>query len=334
MICWLALLRALLRGAPTGTRRSDVFSFQTTAFDHAHLLVRAFYAGNLLWAGLRLEERARWFSHEAAYLLWPLSWLDGGEVSSLATNIYVFNAITATIAVIFCAYSPARWLAFAGALAAGAFENSFGRICHYGHTWVWVCFFFAFLPSGLPATFFSSRVLRQRYLQIFWSTQFALLFFYSMAGWLKLVSVPVQYLRGEVTAIGSEALARHVANAAMQSGPVPMFANWFIDNTAVSWAFFLGAIYLEAVAVLIAFRPDLHRWWGIGLMLLHFGIGMVMEIWFVPPLFILALLFVFSPFDRGTATWREKVLQLPGIEVLAYMWQQFRPAPSVVAHGA
>jgi hypothetical protein len=156
-------------------------------------------------------------------------------------------------------------------------------------------------------------------LQIFWTTQFALLFFYSMSGWLKLVSVPAQLRLGEVCALAPEALARHVANRIMQTNSQPMFGQLLIDQPMFSWLLYLGALYLEAFAILAAFRPALHRLWGGGLILLHLGIGLGMDIWFIPPIFLLAILFVNSPFHNRGATWRDMLFQLPGMELPRYI---------------
>lgn len=90
----------------------------------------------------------------------------------------------------------------------------------------------------------------------------------------------------------------------------------------MSWPLYLGALYLEAFAVLIAFRPALHRLWGGGLVLLHLGIGLGMEIWFVPPMFLLALLLLSSPCCRQETTWREMFWQLPGPDLLNYVWRR------------
>jgi hypothetical protein len=128
--------------------------------------------------------------------------------------------------------------------------------------------------------------------------------------------VPVQWIQGEVCSLAPEALARHIANRALLTQSQPFLADWMIDQTWLSWPMYLGALYLEAFAVLIAFRPALHRLWGSGLILLHLGIGMAMEIWFVPPMFLLALLFVNSPFQGETATWRTMIWQLPGLDLV------------------
>ena len=333
---WLHYLRQLLSGGESGRPCAAVFHRQSAAFQQAQLLVRFFYAANLFWAAIRLEERARWDVYEALHPLWPLFWADGADVNVFATYIFTFNTVVAFVAVMFPASGTARILAFAGVLLAGALENSFGRICHYGHAWVWVTLFFAFLPAGTPRQLATSRILRQRFLQMFWAAQFAILFFYSMAGWLKLVTVPVQLPRGEVCAVAPEALARHIANCLLQTNPqplletrpLPLLAEWLVNHVWIGWPLFLGAIYLEAFSVLIAFRPALHRWWGDGLILLHLGIGLGMDIWFVPAMFLLALLLVNSPFHREETPWRQLIWQLPGLDLLHYLWQRFRPIQS------
>jgi hypothetical protein len=137
-----------------------------------------------------------------------------------------------------------------------------------------------------------------------------------MSGWLKLVTVPVQLLRHEVCALAPEALARHVANLVLQNNSQPLLADWLVNHPLMSWPLYLGALYLEAFAVLVAFRPALHRVWGGGLILFHLGIGAGMNIWFTPPLFLLALLFLNSPFHQPQTTWRQVLWQLPGTELL------------------
>jgi hypothetical protein len=321
MIRLTARIRRLLGGADRSRPHSDLFSNQSRACERAMLLVQVFYAANLFLAGWRLAERARWDVYDSLYPLWPLFWADAGDVRGTASTVFTANALVAALAVIFPTSGVARWLAFAGVLLAGAFENSFGRIGHGGHAWVWVALVFAFLPSASAQQLTASRQVRQRYLQTFWAAQFVVLFFYSMSGWLKLVTVPIQMFHGEVSALAPEALARHIANRVLQTGSQPPLANLMVDHLAISWPLYLGALYLEAFALLAAFRPALHRFWGTSLVLLHLGIGLAMEIWFVPPMFLLCLLFVQSPFQREGTTWQEVVWQLPGLNVVNYVSQ-------------
>jgi hypothetical protein len=333
----LRTLRWLLGGCRFNRPPAGVFKAQSRAFTHALLLVRVFYAANLLAAGWRLAEREPWNVYESMYPLWPLFWADGMKVETVAIGVFAANAVFAALAAIVPTSALARWLAFAGAFAVGAFVNSFGRVGHAEHAWVWVSFFFAFLPAGSAERMAASRAARQRFLLVFWAAQFAMLFFYSMSGWLKLVAVPIQWHRGEVCSLGCEALARHIANRALLTKSHPPLADWMIDHLWLSWPLFLGAIYLEAFAVLAAFRPALHRIWGAGLVLLHLGIGLAMEIWFVPPMFLLALLLVNSPFHGEQVAWREAIWQLPGLELVRHALEPARtlaPASLTPEYGA
>lgn len=313
---FLRPLRVLLCGGVQRRPGEALFSAQSRACERALVLVRLFYTANLFLAGWRLVERAPLNAFGAFDPLWPLFWADGRDVQSVVLGVFTANAIVAAIAAIVPADGVVRWLAFFGALAAGALENSFGSIGHAGHAWVWIMFFLALLPSGGPDRIMASRVVRQRYLQIFWTSQFAVLMFYSMSGCLKLASVPAQWSRGEVCAVGPEALARHIANRVLQTQSEPLLAEWLIDNISISWVLFLGTLYLESASVLVAFRPALHRVWGSAISLLHLGIGLSMEIWFVPPILALSILLVGSPFHSEGTTWRQMFWQLPGMELV------------------
>lgn len=294
-------------------------TIQRTAFARAFLLVRVFYATNLFWAAWRAAAPTHWDHFAKLQPLWPLFWADGMEVQQVTEIVLLFNLACAIGAAILPTWRLTRGLACVGVLLAVALDNSFGQIGHSGYTWVWVTFFFTWLPSGGEATFQQSRRLRQHYLHVFWAAQFAVLFFYSISGVLKLVPVPLQMLRGEVSSIAPEALARHIANRSLQTNSNPLLAGILIDHVALSWPLYLGAIYLELCSVIVAFRHDLHRLWGSNLILLHVGIGLTMEIWFVPPIFLAALLFVNSPYNTGRVKWRHIVRQLPGIGLIVYL---------------
>ena len=62
-----------------------------------------------------------------------------------------------------------------------------------------------------------------------------------------------------------------------------------VSSRWIGWVLFLAAIYLEAAALLVAFRPAIHRWWGIGLIMLHLGIGLANLINILNPEMIEAL---------------------------------------------
>lgn len=307
-----------MAGSGNASPDTGTFEQQRRSFDRATLLVQMFYAVNLLWACWRLAQPTHWIGFSSLQPLWPLSWASGMEVADVALIVFVLNTGCAALAVFMPNVGVARCLAFGGVLLAGAFDNSFGKIGHSGHAWIWTAFFLMFLPWASSSVLAESRVLRQRFLQVFWTAQFAILFFYSMSGMLKLVPVPIQMLQGEASSIAPEALARHIASRSLQTSSQPLLSNFLIRHLAISWPLYLGALYLEATAVFIAFRPMLHRLWGAALALFHIGIGLSMDIWFVPPVFLATLFLFHSPFQPEQFSWRQAFRQLPA---LGWLWQ-------------
>ena len=319
------LLRALRRSAAghTGPERGgELFARQRAAFDRAVVLVQMFYAANLLWACWRISNIDRWDTFEHLQPLWPLFWADGWDVGHVATLVLLVNVAGAVVGCFWPLQRWARVVAAVGLLLAGALDNSFGRIGHSGHAWLWVAACLIFLPTATNRDFSQSRVLRHRYLQLFWTAQFVVLFFYSMAGVLKLLPVPIQLLQGEACSLSPDALARHVASRSLQTDSNPLLARLLIDHIAISWPLYLGALYLETTAIIAAFRPALHRLWGCSLALLHIGIGLAMDIWFVPPVFLAALLLVNSPLAPLQTDWLTVLRQLPGVALTVRMFSQ------------
>ena len=92
-----------------------------------------------------------------------------------------------------------RVLAFAGLFFYVAFRNSFGKIGHSDHAWVYVSFLFIFLPDGKRGAVASSRAGRQGYLTVFVAAQAMVMLTYSLAGFWKFAEALKQLaLRGEI----------------------------------------------------------------------------------------------------------------------------------------
>ena len=290
---------------------SEVITRQRVTFDRAQRLVRVFYFANVAWA--------IWWSVQ--YIsspppgsfdpLWPLAWASSLNTELIVPLVLIANCLLAVLACGFSRHRVARAAAALGVLQTVALFNSFGHVGHSCHLWVWTSISFVFLPDGTSRQFANSRVDRQIYLQVFWFTQFAILFFYSMAGGLKVVASTIQVWQGEVGGFAPEGLARHIASRLMQTNMEPPLGRFLIENIWLSYPLFLGAIALETTSVFVAFRPSLHRIWGISLILFHMGIGLAMGIWFAPSIVILAVLFLKSPFENFNL--ERTVGQLPGL---------------------
>jgi hypothetical protein len=75
----------------------------------------------------------------------------------------------------------------------------------------------------------------------------------------------------------------------------------------------------------VAFRPRLHRLWGVLLVGLHLATELAMRISFVPSAVVVAVLFVGSPIAPAAVRVNEALLDLPGVFALR---RRLQPAPT------
>jgi len=290
-----------------------IFSRQRDAFRAARIVVGIFYVCNVsfcVFAWKKVLDRVH-AGIEAP--LWPIAWvrwIDPAVAIELILSAYL---ITALAAMFWPHRRLARIAGLMGLLEMVAFLNSLGKINHSYHAFLWSAFLLIFLPDGSDEQFDRSRCRRQRYLNILWSVQFFVLLFYTMAGASKLVSVPRQILAGESSSLSPDALPRHIAHRLLLTDSASYLGPFFIQHTYLSWLLYLGVLYLELFSVFAAFRPVLHRAWGLGLVAMHLGIGITMNIWFFPPVLLDGLLLVNSPFAAPQTTIRGFLAALPVI---------------------
>lgn len=146
---------------------------------------------------------------------------------------------------------------------------------------------------------------------VFSACQGMILLIYSMSGSWKIIAVISQTLQGEVSALAPTALARHVAAKLLSSDATSLLGPWLIENYWVGWPLMLATLYLELFALWVVARPSLHRWFGLGLILLHVSTHLTLNVSFVQNTLWLALFLVFSPFNPDRADCRRSARDLP-----------------------
>ena len=110
-----------------------------------------------------------------------------------------------------------------------------------------------------------------------------------------------------------------------------IFGPILVNNPWVGWPIHLLVIYVEVVAILIIFRPELHRVWGVMLVLFHVGTFLpsrppaaaLLGIPFSRHMIVLALLFLLSPFAPRFELGRALAV-VPGIDWLIALRGLFR----------
>ena len=132
-----------------------------------------------------------------------------------------------------------------------------------------------------------------------------------MSGLWKVYGAITQFLAGEMHALAFDAVALHIAYWLPRWQSPSLLGPFLIEHPWVGWPFFIAIIYLQFFAFWIAFRPNLHQLWGVGLVLFHVGVYVTMGIVFFHPILLLIFLFFDSPFKKPQTSWQEIVSDLP-----------------------
>lgn len=295
------------------------------SLDAAALLVRVFYICAFCIPLAARDGWARWLGADRLELHWPVAWIAWTGIR-LGVPLVIAAALVAPLAA--AALPQHRTTRAAAALALlwfGALWNSLGGgvVSHGLHAWIWVALVFVLLPDGTPDQLRASVGRAHRYRVVFWSAQAAVLLFYSLGGSFKVAGAIFQWANGEVHAFAPDALARHAAFRLLEgSGPV-LLGSAVVSHPRWGWPFFMIALYLEVASIVVAFRPALHRAWGLALIAMHLGVFAALAILFQWQILLVGLLLVGSPFapERGSAIGALRELPLFGD---AYAWLRRR----------
>lgn len=282
-------------------------------------LIRAFYAALLYFGCANFYTSVERYATLALDPLWPLFWIRWVPTMAgihAVLLLFVFGPLLA-------AWNPSsvlfRALAFLGCLQGMALDNSFGKINGHLHLWTMVAFCFLFLPGEKRLKQSEAHLAG---LRLFWGAQSLVLLTYSMSGISKILGMVVQFYRHqEHTFLAPDGLARFIAERLMMTGERSLFGPWLIEHFWIGWPLHMGAVYLETSALLIAFRPSLQRAWALGLMLMHAGIFLTMNVTFATSILLLTLLFAASPLYSAPFFSRQALRDLPWFgPLLATLW--------------
>src|SRR5262245_34737315 len=117
-----------------------------------------------------------------------------------------------------------------------------------------------------------------------------------MSGALKIATGLWQLATGQGGVLTLPAMALHAASSAVRFGADPPLADLAVRALPLGLPIYLAVIGVELLSLPIAFRPRLHRPWGAALVLMHVGIGLTLNLFFLSSVFITGLLLLASPF--------------------------------------
>ena len=250
-----------------------------------------------------LQRLPFWLNGTETRLLWPVSWLTLFPFN-FGCGLIVVLSLSGVAAGAARPHSKwARVAAFLGLLQLAGFDSSFGHIGHQWHTWLAA----TFVLTWLPETDGESREQKECYILVCWGAMLLTLWTYTLAGFWKLVFGLGQVWFGQTSMFHPDALPIHVADQVLKKGK----SGWLTDivmSGASSGVLYVSVVSFEFLSALVAFRPGFHRIWGVGLIGLHMGIFLVMNILFWQAMLLCWVLLVRSPFDPTVTETRNDFL--------------------------
>lgn len=281
------------------------------AFEKAKTIVQFFYYSqiplafiNFLKLGAGDPQRSGFFP------IWPMSWVGSLPYPDVARIVFLFYIIAGFVAALFWSRRFAKILVFIAIFQIHALDSSFGYINHFFYLWLYVSFLFVFLPDTQIGKKVSTEVAK-KFLFVYWAAQAVILLTYSFSGLWKIFWGIVAVINGQVGSFSVYALSTHIAKTTIMEGRSYYFSNFLINNPIFSWFLFLGTLYIEIFALFAAFKPNLHKAWGVVLISMHVGILLAMGIPFFESVVILCILMLNSPFVKENISFRDILRDLP-----------------------
>lgn len=316
---WItARILGYLRTGPT-RGIAETIRVQELAFDRGLLVIRAFYAISFVWMVHSMGSWVGLRDIEILEPLWPAWWLDSQNPRGGVT-IIVYGYLLASIVGLCFPRSRLARLSYVVFLAQYlAVTMAFGKINHNFHGWLWTAAIFVLLPTVRGFRRSDSHA-RHQTLSVIWTAQLVILFFYTLTGLWKLGYSLKALTTEQISGFEIDGFSLILADRLMRTNQRTLIGEWLVHHPVPGWLLYNGTMYLETASILVAFRPRLHRLWGIGLVAFHLGTQLAMGFTFLQNLALLGLLFVCSPFAPDDVDLRGIVTDLPGVHILTNWW--------------
>ncbi|AUC80795.1 hypothetical protein [Lacinutrix sp. Bg11-31] len=243
--------------------------------------------------------------------IWAMVIFQGLDPSML---VFVFQSIS--IIILFLIFfipknHTLRILFFIFFFLIIALDSSFGKISHGFHFSLLLAFFFALIPSEKVSNYKIKSIL------MFATAQFCLLMAYSLTGFWKLFWGVIQLFKEDVSLFSPLALRNMLIHQFEVAGPT-VIGLWVMEHYALCYLFYLIAVSIELFALLIFFKANMHKIWGVLILSLHIGIELIVGVSSHAIFYTVCLLLVASPFAKQT-NFKETLLCLPVISQLRWL---------------
>jgi len=296
----------------------EFVAFQRRAYERAMVILRVFYGISVVWALDATSSSALEYSRlERAKPLWPARvWFDHVSVHNGVGIIFGGYVVASILALVLPEQRLARFAYSFMLLQYMAFVNSFGKINHSMHAWLFTSAIFILLPSGRWRQR-ATLATRRYFLTVVWCAQLVVLFTYSMTGIWKVVIALRDTATGHVSGFNFSGFSYIVAARLEGVSSETVLGNFFVRHELIGWALFVGTMIVETTSIIVAFRPRLHRAWGVLLIIFHVGTNLVLGFTFTQNIVLVTLILVCSPLAPEHIDFKEALLDLPGVHFVA-----------------
>ncbi len=284
----------------------EVIADRDASFERARMLVSISYVVWVVYSLALLRLVPSW-KDAPPNLLWQVEWLKHVPWQPALQLIFGAGALFCLLAALCPGSRMLRLLAFLAVFEGQGIRYSYGKIDHASHTWVLALFLLIFLPRLSRR---ASTSEKHSFLEIIWGVQVVALACYTVAGIQKLLGAWDN--RGDgPTVFSVNALGYQIANLTNGGSANGVLSSAFLERPWLGHPLMLGALFLELTALAVAWRPRLHGLWAAGVIAMHIGIGLTMNIWFDPMILMVGIWFLMSPFATRSFCFRATLRDVP-----------------------
>ena len=197
-----------------------------------------------------------------------------------------------------------------------ALDSSFGKISHGYHFSLLLAFFFALIPSEKVNNYKIKSIL------MFASAQFCLLMAYSLTGFWKFSWGVIQLFKGEVSLFSPLSLRNTLIHQFEVAEPT-VIGLWVLEHYTFGYFIYLVAVCIELFALLIFFKANMHKVWGVLILSLHIGLELIVGVGSYAIFYTVCLLLVASPFSKQTSL-KETLLSFPIVSQIQWLYYKMK----------
>ena len=274
-----------------------------TLYNEINVIIKFSYVFFLFLMFTQLSNKAYVLNETMIDPLWPVVMLKDISPVYIALVCQILLIIGFTLLTFLHHNRFLRIFVFVLFFLYLAFMNSFGKINHAFHLILMMLFCFMLIPGKQSDNYKEKTIL------MFAAAQFFVLLAYTLTGLWKLFWGVVEFFTQEVSLFSPLAFRNILVTQYQITNPT-LLGSWFLEHYYMGYMFYVLVVLIEIFAVFAFFKSNLHKVWGILLMLMHLGIHYVLNVNMYPAIMVLGLLLILSPF-QGRFNLRETIWSLP-----------------------